>query len=44
LGAILLIVPIPIPVGALPTWPHSTSRGQHPGGGIGLGLTNVVCS
>ncbi|NQW52408.1 MAG: DUF3309 family protein [Rhodospirillales bacterium] len=39
----MLIVLIPIPVGALPTWPHSTSGGQHPGGGIGLGLSDVAC-
>ena len=38
LGTILLIVLILILVGALPTWPHSSSWGYYPSGGIGLEL------
>lgn len=36
LGTILLIVLILILVGVLPTWPHSSSWGYYPSGGIGL--------
>ena len=36
LGTILLIVLVLILVGALPTWPHSSSWGYYPSGGIGL--------
>ena len=36
LGTILLIVLILILVGALPTWPHSSSWGYAPSGVIGL--------
>jgi hypothetical protein len=36
LGTILLIILILILVGALPTWPHSSSWGYYPSGGIGL--------
>ena len=36
LSLILLIVLIPILVGALPTWGHSRSWGYGPSGGIGL--------
>ncbi len=42
LGTILLIVLILMLVGALPTWPHSSSWGYRPVGGIGLVLTIVV--
>ncbi len=42
LGTILLIVLILILVGALPTWPHSSSWGYYPSGGIGLVLIIVV--
>lgn len=36
LGLILLIILILMLVGALPTWPHSTSWGYWPSGGLGL--------
>jgi len=36
LGTILLIVLILILVGVLPTWPHSSSWGYYPSGGLGL--------
>ena len=36
IGTILLIVLILILVGALPVWPHSSSWGYGPTGGLGL--------
>lgn len=42
LGTILLIILILILIGALPTWPHSSSWGYYPSGGIGLVLIIVV--
>lgn len=36
LGTILLIVLILLLIGALPTWPYSTSWGYYPSGGVGL--------
>ncbi len=42
LGTILLIVLILMLVGVLPTWPHSSSWGYVPSGGIGLLLLIVV--
>jgi hypothetical protein len=36
LMTVLLVVLILMLVGALPTWPHSTSWGYYPSGGIGL--------
>jgi hypothetical protein len=42
LGTILLIVLILFLVGALPTWPHSSSWGYFPSGGIGLLLLIVI--
>jgi hypothetical protein len=36
MGTILLIVLILLLIGALPTWPHSSSWGYFPSGGIGL--------
>jgi hypothetical protein len=42
LGTILLIVLILFLVGALPTWPHSSSWGYYPSGGIGLLLLIVI--
>jgi Protein of unknown function (DUF3309) len=42
LGTILLIVLILMLVGALPTWPHSSSWGYRPVGGIGIILIIVV--
>lgn len=38
LSTILLIVLILLLVGALPTWPYSSSWGYYPSGGLGLVL------
>jgi uncharacterized protein DUF3309 len=42
LGTILLIVLILLLVGALPSWPHSSSWGYGPSGGLGLVLVIVL--
>ena len=42
LGTILLIVLILLLIGALPTWPHSTSWGYGPSGGLGLVVLILV--
>lgn len=42
LSTILIIVLILILVGALPTWPHSTSWGYGPGGIVGVLLIIVL--
>ncbi|MBA3239416.1 MAG: DUF3309 domain-containing protein [Parachlamydiaceae bacterium] len=42
LGTVLLIVLILLLLGALPTWPHSSSWGYAPSGGLGLILLIVV--
>lgn len=42
LGTILLFVLILALIGALPTWPHSTSWGYGPSGGFGLLLIVVL--
>lgn len=42
LGTILLIVLILMLVGALPTWPHSSSWGYAPVGGVGLLVLIVI--
>jgi len=42
LGTILLIVLVLILLGALPTWPYSSSWGYGPTGGVGLVLVIVV--
>jgi hypothetical protein len=42
LGTILLIVLVLFLVGALPTWPHSSSWGYYPSGGLGIVLIIVV--
>ena len=36
LGTILIIILILVLIGALPTWPHSSSCGYYPSGGVGL--------
>jgi hypothetical protein len=36
MGTILLIVVVLLLVGALPTWPHSSTWGYFPSGGLGL--------
>jgi hypothetical protein len=42
LGTILLIVLILALVGVLPTWPHSSSWGYGPVGGVGLLVIIVI--
>jgi Protein of unknown function (DUF3309) len=42
LGTILLIILILFLIGALPTWPHSSSWGYRPSGGLGLILIIVI--
>jgi hypothetical protein len=42
LGMILLIVLVLMLVGAMPTWPHSSSWGYGPSGGVGLLLLIVI--
>ena len=42
LGMILLIVLVLALVGVIPTWPHSSSWGYGPSGGIGLVLLIIV--
>ena len=40
--AILLIILLLMLVGALPTWPYSSSWGYYPSGGLGLILIIVL--
>ena len=42
LGTILLIIFIVLLIGALPTWPYSSSWGYYPTGGFGIVLIVVV--
>lgn len=42
IGTILLIVLILFLVGALPVWPHSSSWGYYPSGGLGLVLVILL--
>jgi hypothetical protein len=42
MGTILLIILILFLVGALPTWPYSTSWGYGPSGGLGVILLVLV--
>ena len=42
LGTILLIILVLMLVGALPTWPYSSSWGYFPTGGLGLLLLIVI--
>jgi len=42
LGTILIIVLVLMLVGVLPTWPHSSSWGYLPSGGLGLILVVVL--
>jgi Protein of unknown function (DUF3309) len=39
---ILLVILILLLLGALPTWPYSTSWGYYPSGGLGVVLLIVV--
>ena len=40
--AILLIILLLMLIGALPTWPYSSSWGYYPSGGLGLILIIVL--
>ena len=42
LGTILLTILVLLLVGALPTWPYSSSWGYFPTGGLGLLLLIVI--
>jgi hypothetical protein len=42
LGTILLIVLVLFLIGALPRWPHSSTWGYYPSGGLGILLIVVV--
>jgi len=42
LGTILIIILILMLIGVLPTWPHSSSWGYYPSGGLGLVLLIVL--
>ena len=42
MSLILLIVLVLLLVGALPTWPHSSSWGYGPSGGLGLILLIIL--
>ena len=39
---ILLVVILLLSVGSLPTWPHSSSWGYYPSGGLGLVVVILV--
>lgn len=41
-GTILLIILILVLIGALPTWPYSSSWGYYPTGGLGLIVIIVI--
>jgi hypothetical protein len=38
IGTILLIILVLLLIGALPSWPYSSSWGYYPSGGLGLVL------
>lgn len=42
LGAVLLIILVLFVIGALPRWPHSSSWGYYPSGGLGIVLIVVA--
>jgi hypothetical protein len=42
LGTILIVVLILLLIGALPSWPYSSSWGYYPSGGVGLILIAVI--
>ena len=42
MGTILIVILVLILLGALPTWPYSSSWGYYPSGGLGLVLLIVV--
>jgi len=42
LGTLLLILLVLLLIGVLPTWPHSSSWGYGPSGGLGVILVIVL--
>jgi hypothetical protein len=42
MSTILLIILVLLVLGALPTWPYSTSWGYYPSGGLGLVLVILL--
>ena len=42
MSLLLIVILVLLLVGALPTWPHSSSWGYYPSGGLGLILLIVV--
>ena len=42
LGTILLVILVLALAGVIPAWPHSSSWGYGPSGGVGLVLTIVL--
>lgn len=42
IGTILLIILIILLIGAVPSWPYSSSWGYYPSGGIGIILIIVI--
>ena len=42
MGTILLIILVLLLIGALPTWPYSSSWGYWPSGGLGLILLIIL--
>ena len=42
MNTVLLVILVLLIVGALPTWPYSSSWGYYPSGGLGLILLIVV--
>lgn len=42
LGTILLVILIPLLIGALPNWPYSASWGYGPTGGLAFVLTIII--
>jgi len=42
LGTLLLVVLVPLVIGALPAWPYSSGWGYYPSGGLGLVLVIVL--
>jgi Protein of unknown function (DUF3309) len=42
MGTILIVLLVLLLLGALPTWPYSSSWGYFPSGGLGLVLLIVV--
>ena len=42
MGLLLLVIVVLLVIGALPTWPYSTSWGYYPSGGLGLILLIII--